>query len=304
MKIAIIVVTYNRKKLLEETIEAILKQSYKDFELLLIDNNSTDGTYDYIKKYLDNNELIKYYNTGENLGGAGGFSYGLRIASEEKFDYAYIMDDDTILTENALMSLKKKINVLEGKFGFINSLVKWRDGSLCEMNLPIISEKILRNYTYLKDGLLQCDSCSFVACLVNIRVMREIGLPIKEFFIYGDDVEFTTRLSTVLPGYIDFDSTVIHKIPENKRADVVTISSDRINRYFYDTRNSFYIAKRKGKKYILKYMVHIMWTIIRIVNKSHDKKIKRIGVVMKGFFAGINFNPKIEMVNDSESENK
>ena len=43
MKIAIIVVTYNRKKLLEETIEAILKQSYKDFELLLIDNNSTDG---------------------------------------------------------------------------------------------------------------------------------------------------------------------------------------------------------------------------------------------------------------------
>ena len=50
-KVAIIVVTYNRKKLLKKNIEALLNQNYKDFDLFIIDNASTDGTYNYIKKF-------------------------------------------------------------------------------------------------------------------------------------------------------------------------------------------------------------------------------------------------------------
>lgn len=54
-----IIVTYNRKELLKESIEALLQQTYKNFDILVIDNASTDGTYETISSYIDNNQ-IKY----------------------------------------------------------------------------------------------------------------------------------------------------------------------------------------------------------------------------------------------------
>lgn len=70
MKVVAVVVTYNRKELLKECIEALLNKSSKKCDVLVIDNNSNDGTYEYIKKYIDDKKII-YKNTGENLGGAG-----------------------------------------------------------------------------------------------------------------------------------------------------------------------------------------------------------------------------------------
>lgn len=70
--VAAIVVTYNRKILLRENLQALCKQSYEKLDILIIDNASTDGTYEYIKDLL-NDARILYFNTGANLGGAGGF---------------------------------------------------------------------------------------------------------------------------------------------------------------------------------------------------------------------------------------
>ena len=101
-----IVVTYNRKELLRENISALIKQSYRDHDILVIDNASTDGTQKMVEEL--NNPFIRYYNTGKNLGGAGGFSYGLKIAAEGNYRYAWIMDDDSIPENSALESLINK----------------------------------------------------------------------------------------------------------------------------------------------------------------------------------------------------
>lgn len=68
-KVIAVIVTYNRKELLKESIEALINQKYENCNILVIDNNSTDGTKDYIKKFIEE-EKIMYENTGENLGGA------------------------------------------------------------------------------------------------------------------------------------------------------------------------------------------------------------------------------------------
>ena len=75
-KVIAVIVTYNRKELLKESINALLKQNYKNLRILIIDNNSTDGTKEHISEELKNENVI-YENTGENLGGAGGFNYGM-----------------------------------------------------------------------------------------------------------------------------------------------------------------------------------------------------------------------------------
>ena len=68
-KYAEVIVTYNRKKLLKENIEALLNQTFKDHDILIVDNNSNDGTKEMVAR--DSGQGIKYYNTGKNLGGAG-----------------------------------------------------------------------------------------------------------------------------------------------------------------------------------------------------------------------------------------
>lgn len=113
-KYAEVIVTYNRKKLLKENIEALLNQTFKDHDILIVDNNSNDGTKEMVAEIQD--KRIKYYNTGKNLGGAGGFAFGLRKAIELGYLYAWIMDDDSIPEKEALQSLVDKGQALDGEF--------------------------------------------------------------------------------------------------------------------------------------------------------------------------------------------
>lgn len=100
-----VVVTYNRKVLLKECINALLQQTLKNIIISIIDNASTDGTEDFIAEYVDG-EKVYYYNTGANIGGAGGFNYGMKIAvNEKKCEYIWIMDDDTIPEPDAAEKL-------------------------------------------------------------------------------------------------------------------------------------------------------------------------------------------------------
>ena len=103
-KIVAIVVTYNRCKLLEECIEALLNQLYDGLDVLVVDNNSDDGTEDFIKKKYKNNKRIIYKNTHANLGGAGGFNFGMKEAIKLKYNYLWLMDDDTIVKEDSLIN--------------------------------------------------------------------------------------------------------------------------------------------------------------------------------------------------------
>ena len=79
-----IVVTYNRKELLQKNIRALLGQSRAEFDILVIDNASTDGTQELVGRMAEESSRIAYINTGSNLGGAGGFSYGMQIACEKE----------------------------------------------------------------------------------------------------------------------------------------------------------------------------------------------------------------------------
>lgn len=89
-------------------------------DILIIDNASTDGTYEYIKDLL-NDARILYFNTGANLGGAGGFSYGIRLATEKGYSYCWIMDDDTIAEKDALSELIVASDKVEN-FSFLCSM--------------------------------------------------------------------------------------------------------------------------------------------------------------------------------------
>ena len=292
-KIVAVVVTYNREKLLEECINSLLNQTYP-LDILIIDNFSTDGTKELVQKYVGEN--LFYYNTGSNLGGAGGFNYGMKRAVERNYDFCWIMDDDTIASPTALEEMVKKANEIDNKFSFLSSVVLWTDGSLCNMNIQAISKDAISNYKSLYKNLLELKSASFVSCFVNMEYARKAGYPITEFFIYGDDVEYTMRLSKYAPGYLNPYSIVTHKTTTNDATNLVGVDKKRIDRYFYNYRNYLYICRKYDPKEYRKFKLIYHYLKLKILLKSKDSKFKRIRTLSKGYRAGKKFNPNIETI--------
>ena len=129
-----IVVTYNRKELLKKCIKALLEQEKSDLcDILVIDNASTDGTKEEINEYVNSNKII-YMNTEKNIGGAGGFNFGVKEAIKLGYKYMWLMDDDCIVYNDSLKELLIADEQLGGKYGFLSSVVLWRDGTVCNMN--------------------------------------------------------------------------------------------------------------------------------------------------------------------------
>ena len=291
-RIVSVIVTYNRKELLKECIEALLKQDYKDLDILIVDNNSTDNTYSYIKHFIDNKKVF-YKNTLENLGGAGGFNYGIREAIKMNYDYIWIMDDDTIVKKDTLTKLLEADSKLNGNYGYLSSIALWTDNTPCLMN----KQKVYKNTLSEDKTLIKTYHSSFVSMFFKKEVILDVGLPIKEFFIWGDDVEYSNRLSKKYDCYVVNNSIVIHKTKLNTGSNIA-IDNDRIDRYKYAYRNEVYIARHNGLKGRIRQFLKINYHILRVIFKSKKYNLKKIKIIINNSLLGIKFNPKVEFIKD------
>ena len=288
--VAAVVVTHNRKELLLECIDALRHQSVAgSIDIIVVDNASTDGTSAALAP-LAQEAIVDYYNTGSNLGGAGGFSFGVRLAVERGYGYVWIMDDDCIPSVDALEKLLEADELIGGSWGFLASKVEWTDGSLCKMN-----EVKLKGGVRANSKFMACRQASFVSLLVKADVVKEHGLPIKDFFIWGDDVEYTRRLSSFYASYYVPDSVVVHKTASNKGSDISRDSDDRLERYRYAYRNEVYIARQEGISRIAYQAAKTVYHIARVLLHAPSKKRYRCRIILESSMQGISFNPKIEL---------
>ena len=159
-----VIVTYNRKDLLKESIEALCRQT-RPSDIMVVDNASTDGTEEMVREIMasmpehSEHGKIIYHNMGENLGGAGGFSFGVKQAYNDGYKYIWLMDDDCIVKKDSL------------------------------------------------EELFNADK-------------KHVGIPIKDFFIWSDDLEYTQRVSKKHPSYLCNKSVVIHKTKGNNGINI------------------------------------------------------------------------------------
>jgi GT2 family glycosyltransferase len=198
----------------------------------------------------------------ENTGSYGGFYVGVKRGYERGYDWWWLMDDDTIPTETALENLiNKNIALDPNKIGFLCSKVLWTDQSPHFMNIPGIKPLInsIPFNIYDEKDLLLVESASFVSLLIKRNAIKTIGLPIKEFFIWGDDVEYTLRITK--NGFLGFyvkDSITIHKTKTNYPSANVDNW-----RYYYIIRNWLIILKKYDKKrYIYNLVKNLAKTIV------------------------------------------
>ena len=291
MTIAAVVVTYNRLSLLKECLEAISLQTCKVNSIIVVNNASTDGTTEYLQQLNDKQIVVK--SLEKNIGGAGGFAEGIAIATKMNVDAIWIMDDDTIPQTDALEHLVYILNQHENT-GFVNSKVVWTDGNIHQMNIP--------GYVHHDDlggGLYAIRSASFVSLLVPSKIVREVGLPYREFFIWVDDAEFTARIVKAgHKGYLTTSSVVVHKTATNYGASIKTATPEAAWKFYYYMRNGMF-ASRGEKPWIIwffKNLNHLRLDIHRTKNMAPELRSLLKNNLWRGFVDGLTFSPRKEFV--------
>lgn len=293
-RVAAVVVTYNRKDILLTCLEHLASVTVPDqwqLDILVIDNASTDGTEQALALLL-NKDAIRYFNTGSNLGGAGGFNYGMRVAAEEGYDYVWVMDDDCLPDTNALQAFVDADATLNQQWGYLSSVVRWTDGSPCAMNIQ--RHPLFANITDFSPEVQPCTLASFVSLLVPTSILYELGLPIAEFFIWTDDWEFTRRISRKYPCYVVGGSTVVHASATNSPGTIYTDGADRLDRYQYIYRNDVVLYRDEGIRGKAFLVVRALYHMLRVVFSGTDQKSKRLRLIVQGTREGRSFHPVIE----------
>ncbi|MCL5027592.1 MAG: glycosyltransferase [Bacteroidetes bacterium] len=116
IKVSIVMPTYNRAGTLGMAIESVLKQTFQDWELIIVDNESTDNTEDIVKKYSEKDKRIQYcfVKKSSNKGISDYLNYGISIADGK---YIARLDDDDEWYDPA--KLTKQVNFLEQNRDYI-----------------------------------------------------------------------------------------------------------------------------------------------------------------------------------------
>ncbi len=193
-RVVAVVVTWNRRALLERIVRAVDAQTRLPDELVVVDNASTDGSVEMVKG-LDLRVPLTVVALPTNTGGAGGFHAGLVAAVDGDADLVWLMDDDGLPPTDCLETLL----AYDGQLDFWGpAVVAEQDRSrLCfPIRLPgraTVVHDLADVERAAVDGLVKDVVIPFNGVLVTRDLVDRIGLPRQEFFIWGDDVEYLWR---------------------------------------------------------------------------------------------------------------
>jgi GT2 family glycosyltransferase len=191
--ISIVVLNWNGKQVIEKCLTSIQGQTYHPLEIILVDNASTDGSVELIKKNFSNIKLIV---NETNLGFAGGNNIGIRASRGR---YIMILNNDTRLDPKCIEELKRGIEkdervgacaskiLLENEEDLLDAagIVIYPDG------LSIGRGRLEKGNRY--DEETEVFGGSGCACLYRREMLEDIGLYDEDFFAYADDTDLGWR---------------------------------------------------------------------------------------------------------------
>jgi rhamnopyranosyl-N-acetylglucosaminyl-diphospho-decaprenol beta-1,3/1,4-galactofuranosyltransferase len=289
-RVVAVVVTWERLELLREVLPAVLAQTRRPDAVVVVDNASTDGTAQAVAREHPDVDLVVLRR---NTGGAGGFAVGLqRGLGTHRADHVWLMDDDTVPAPGALAALVRAWEDLPAPApALVASRVRWVDGRDHPMNTPRpapVSRRGARRAA-ASVGCLPVRSASFVSVLVDAAAVRDVGLPVADYFLWNDDFEFTTRLLRRRAGLLCTDSVVEHRTRTFGASDV-----DPGPRFYYEVRNKVWLFTRSPGLSPLERLLYAGSTLrrwARTVHRSGDRSVLAQAAV-RGLRDGLRSGPR------------
>lgn len=289
--IAAVVVTYNRKELLRNCFDAILKQTVKPSVVYIIDNASTDGTMESVKNWgfyerAKDGIQFKYVLNPQNEGGAGGFYLGMKTAFDKGvYDGIWVMDDDGVPAPTCLEILLRYL----GPYDFISPLVL----SITNHNKAAFGDETYDDIKKAaKNNIIINGSSLFNGVLLSTKLIETVGFPKKEMFIWGDEMNYEFRC--VNCGFTSITCVdAIHYHPDNRQQKVMTLTRRLISitdvdwKLFYlvrnQTYNSLYVAPGSRLKHVLASLDNFLFYLYFFT----FKKTGKAKIVLKAFSCAV-----------------
>lgn len=194
-KVAVIILNFKVKDETIKCVESVLKSSYKNIDIIVVDNDSEDGSAQVINNF----PQVDFIQTGKNLGYTGGNNIGINRALAKAADYIFILNPDATIQKDTIENLVKVAQNSEaGIFGprilFGDRKTIWYAGGIIDLNNVLgihrgLDEKDKKQYETIEEtGFV-----SGAAMFVKTGVFKQIGLFDERYFLYLEDMELCFR---------------------------------------------------------------------------------------------------------------
>ncbi len=229
-KVTVAVITYNRERILEECLSAIKSLNYPDYEVMVVDNRSTDGSVNLVREKFPE---VKVLEMGENRGPNPARNAAML---KSRANYVFLIDDDTILTSHCLSILMNARDVIPDIAVCHPRIVYYDDRSRIQQEgaeVHYIGAAIIRNGDMLiKNASMESISTGAAsgALLIDRKRALRIGLFDEDYFFGWTDGQFTFRLTASGLKCLSVPRAIVyHKMA--KRG---------LSKVFYQVRNRWY----------------------------------------------------------------
>ena len=194
--VSVVVVNFNGRELLKRCLLTLLNTDYPDYEVVVVDNASTDGSFTELEKYIDSDYRLKFVRNRENLGHSEGCNIGARIS---KGRYLVFLDNDTEFKTKDWLGELVRVMEDDESVGLAQAkLVLAEDNDcldyVCEgvdalgtwaATYGSKEERFRENFEIL--------AASSGCCIVRRKVFNEVGGFDPDYFIYDDDTDLSFR---------------------------------------------------------------------------------------------------------------
>lgn len=266
--VVLVVVTFNRSHLLTELIDSLFGSTCFPNEVLIIDNNSSDNTKNVIDSFVKKSDglfAVNYHNTGENLGGAGGFEFGCRLAHSMGYEWIWLLDDDVELDSQCLehlfycdsnAAIKQPFRVnMDGTCAEYSG-VDYEINNLFRLNPKKITVLDIAHENW---DLHKIKTIPFEGPLIHRDVFNKIGFPDPRFFIFYDDLDFAMRAQKAGFGLVCVKNSILKR-------KLYFFQNHALNSWkgYFMYRNFFYVQLTYGQKLIAQLRVILIFILVSI----------------------------------------
>ena len=227
-KILVIIPSFNGEKIVTRTLESLKAQTFQKFDILIVDNASTDGTPEKIKLLVDRDkyysEKITVDKQETNTGFAHAVNIGLKKATSENYLGCLLLNQDSYCEQDVLSNGFRFLH--DKTIGSCSPIVLYPDGRVWSMGAKVLSPRELILGLHFgvavndqkgkkPDPALpaeyEVDSLAGCAMFISTPAIRKTGLFDERFFMYAEDSDYSVRLKKMGFRLICFtNSAVIH----------------------------------------------------------------------------------------------
>ena len=255
-KVAVILLNWNSFEHTANCIHSLRECNYPNFEIIVVDNGSVDGSGDLLKTNFPEIALIA---SPTNEGFAAGNNRGFKYAMEHQFAYAMMLNNDVFVEPDFLsqlvnyMELHPNAGAIQPKIFFNHDRKKiWNGGSYFLSWLGwTYSKRYMRRAGGLQNQFQQVDWITGCAFMTRTSVLKETGLLKESFFIYYEDVDLSFRIRSKGHQLIFHPQSVIYHIAGSANKTKVKGKEGYANPvvHYLNSRNHIWVLKLWTKWY-------------------------------------------------------